>query len=94
MRFWNSFTTMPGANCSIFACETNRRHTQVEIFGVSSGDDEKSKETRDAWIKVITRDRIVDELFRKKIESGNVYACERHFKEEEINNKVSSSSRR
>ena len=75
---------MPGANCSIFGCGTNRRHSGVGIFRIPSGNDEKSKEIRDAWIKVITRDRAVDENFRRQINSGNVYVCERHFKKEDI----------
>ena len=44
----------------------------------------KKKEIRNAWIKVITRDRVVDENFRRQIDSGNVYVCKRHFKTEEI----------
>ena len=75
---------MPGANCSIFGCGTNRRHGGVGIFRIPAGKDEKSKEIHDAWIKVITRDRVVDDNFRKQIDSGNVYVCERHFKKEEI----------
>ena len=75
---------MPGANCSIFGCGTNRRHSGVRIFRIPAGKDEKSKEIHDAWIKVITRDRVVDDNFRKQIDSGNVYVCERHFKKEEI----------
>ena len=75
---------MPGANCSIFGCGTNRRHSGVGIFRIPAGKDEKSKEIHDAWIKVITRDRVVDDNFRKQIDSGNVYVCERHFKKEEI----------
>ena len=75
---------MPGANCSIFGCGTNRRHRGVGIFKIPAGKDEKSKEIHDAWIKVITRDRVVDDNFRKKIDSGSVYVCERHFKKEEI----------
>ena len=75
---------MPGANCSIFGCGTNRRHTGVGIFRIPSGNDERSKVIRDEWIRVITKDRVVDANFRKQIESGNVYVCERHFKKEEI----------
>ena len=80
----HSFSTMPGANCSIFGCGTNRRYSGVGIFRIPAGKDDKSKEIRDAWIKVITRDPVVDDHFRKQIDSGNVYVCERHFKKEEI----------
>ena len=55
---------MPGANCSIFGCGTSRRNTGVGIFRLPLGKDEKSKQTRDEWIKVITRDRVVDANFR------------------------------
>lgn len=75
---------MPGANCSIFGCGTNRRHTGVGIFKIPSGKDEKSQRTRDEWIRVITRDRVIDANFRKQIEAGNVHVCEKHFKKEEI----------
>ncbi|CAB4004060.1 DNA transposase THAP9, partial [Paramuricea clavata] len=75
---------MPRANCSIFGCGTNRRHTGVGIFRIPSGNDERSKAIRDEWIRIITKYCVVDANFRKQIESGNVYVCERHFKKEEI----------
>ena len=73
---------MPGTNCSIFGCGTNRRHNGVGIFRIPSGNDERWKVIHDEWIRVITKDRVVDANFREQIESGNVYVCERHFKEE------------
>ena len=75
---------MPGANCSIFGCGTSRRNTGVGIFRLPSGKDENSRQTRDEWIEVITRDRVVDANFCNIIEAGNVYVCEIHFKKEEI----------
>ena len=75
---------MPGANCFIFGFGTNRRHSGVGIFRILAGKDKKSKEIRSAWIKVVTRDRVVDENFRRQIDSGNLYVCERHFKKGEI----------
>ena len=75
---------MPGANCSIFGCRTSRRNTGAGIFRLPSGKDEKSKQTGNEWIKVITQDRVVDANFRKIIEAGNVYVREKHFKKEEI----------
>ena len=80
-----SFSKIPGANCSIFGCGTNRRHSGVGICRIPGGKDEKSKEIHNTWIKVVTRDRVVDENFHRKIDSGNVYVCKRHFKKEEIN---------
>ena len=76
---------MPGANCSIFGCGTSRRNTGVGIFCLPSGKDEKSKQARGEWIKVITRDRVVDANFGKIIEAGNVYVCEKRFKRRKSN---------
>ena len=75
---------MPGANCFVFGCRSDRRHREVGIFRTPAGKDKKSKEIRNAWIKVVTRDRVVDENFRRQIDSGNLYVCERHFKKGEI----------
>ena len=57
---------MPVANCSIFGCGTNRRHSGVGIFRIPAGKDEKSKEIHDAWIKVITRVMYARGILRKK----------------------------
>ena len=34
---------MPGANCSIFGCNSNRKNTKIGIMKVPFGDDEFSK---------------------------------------------------
>ena len=57
-----SFSKMPGANCFIFGCGTNRRHSGVGSFRTPAGKDEKSKEIRNPWIKVVARDRVVVEV--------------------------------
>ena len=46
---------MPGANCSVFGCESSRKHTRVGIFRIPSGKDEVSTTRREAWLKMITR---------------------------------------
>lgn len=52
----------------------------VGILKIPARKDEKSKAARDEWLKVITRDGLIQAHFRKQIESGIVYVCERHFK--------------
>ena len=74
---------MPGANCSIFGCGTSRKNVGVGIFRIPSELDELSKKTREAWINIITKDRVVDENLRRQINNGNLYVCEKHFKKEE-----------
>ena len=76
---------MPGANCSIFDCGTSSRNTGVGIFRLPSGKDKKSKQVSDEWIKVITRDRVVDANFRKIIEAGNVMCAKNILKRRKSN---------
>ena len=79
----HSFLALPGANCSIFGCRTSRKHVGVAIFRIPAETDKLSKKTRKAWISIITKDRIVDNSLRRQIESGNLYVCKKHFKNEE-----------
>ena len=71
---------MPGTNCSIFGCGTSRCNTGIGIFRLPSGKDKKSQQTRDEWIKVITRNCVVDANFHRILEAGNVDLCEKHLK--------------
>ena len=75
---------MPGANCSIFGCGTSRKTSGVGIFRIPAGKDELSTRTREAWLQVITKDRVVDKSLRRQIDSGELYVCEKHFKPEEV----------
>ena len=71
---------MPEANCPIFGCGESRKpkYQGIGIF-------EKNKESwRKASLHVVTRDRVIDASFRKQIEEGSVYVCERHFTPEDI----------
>ena len=49
---------------------------------------QQQKKNKESWRKaslhVVTRDRVVDPSFRKQIEEGSVYVCERHFTPEDI----------
>ena len=51
---------MPGANCSVYGCGTNRRSSGISIFKIPTSDDEQSAKIRDEWIKVVCRHREVD----------------------------------
>ena len=78
------FSTMSGANCSIFGCGTSRKNVGLGIFRIPSGKDELSTRIREAWLNVITKDRVVDKSLRRQIDTGELYVCEKHFKTEEI----------
>ena len=59
---------MPGANCSIYGCGTTRKRTGISIFRIPAKDDDLSTKTREAWVRIVTRDREIDSSLRKQIE--------------------------
>ena len=79
---------MPGANCSIYGCGTNRRHKGVSIFKTPSASKYASmskkdlEEWRSKFIGQILKDRVVDEALQKQIDAGTLRVCQKHFKEE------------
>ncbi len=75
---------MPGANCSIFGCSTSRRQSGISIFGLPKAEDELSRKTRQEWVNVITRNRVIDADLRRQVEEGRVHVCEKHFEEKFI----------
>ena len=70
---------MPGANCSIHSCGTSRKHVRVSIYRISTKDDELSKKTRDAWVRVVCRDREIDASLRNQISQRTIHIGEKHF---------------
>lgn len=80
---------MPGANCSIFGCNTSRKTTGISIFALPKGEDELSKQTRKAWVNEITRNRVIDQDLRRQIEKRTLHICEKHFEERFIEKRKS-----
>ena len=70
---------MPGAECSIFGYTTCRIRTGVAIFGLPKGESELAKKTRNKWVRVITRNRIVEDDLRRQIKAGILHVCEKHL---------------
>ena len=72
---------MPGENCAIVGCSTNRRHKDISLFKLPTAkpNDETTMSWRKAMLNVITRHRVVDSVFRRQINNDKVYICERHF---------------
>ena len=72
---------MPGANCSIYGCSSNRRHSGISIFSLPKADDKLSIETRKEWVNKITRNRHVDKDLQRQIDKGTLHVCEKHFED-------------
>ena len=73
---------MPGANYSIFGCSTSRKSKGISIFRVPTGDDEYSSQWREKIVNIITRDRVIDDSLKKRIENRTQHTCELHYPEE------------
>ena len=54
------------------------------IFKVPQGDDEWSSNLRKSIISVVTKDRVIDKALRERIRKKNVFACEKHYSEDQL----------
>eukprot|EP00794_Sanderia_malayensis_P014620 gene14620-16135_t len=77
---------MPGANCAFPGCETSRRkhYAGISIFGVWQRQSPDFVAWREAKINIIKKYRGVDESFKRQINSGKIYTCEKHYEVEDI----------
>ena len=75
---------MPGDNCAVFDCGSCRRTKGIGIWKLPVAKDEASKKWREDWLSIITRTREIDQDFRRRIENGKVFTCEKHFDPEDI----------
>ena len=77
---------MPGANCALPQCGTTRRekYESVGIFQVSQRTSERYVAWKKAVYDVVSKYREEDRAFKKQIEAGNVWICEKHYKPEDI----------
>ncbi len=75
---------MPANNCAVFGCGTTRRTKGVGIFKLPAAKNEEYKKWRADWLNEITKGCVVDKDFRERLESDQVFMCEKHFKPEEV----------
>ena len=73
---------MPGVDCSVFGCGSNRRMKGVGIFRLPA--ENVDKEWRACWLNELTKSRVIDTDFRKQICENKVHTCEKHFRAEDI----------
>ena len=75
---------MPGDNWAVFGCGSCRRTKGIGIWKLPAAKDEANKKWREDWLSEITKTRVLDQEFRKRIESDKVFTCEKHFETEDI----------
>ena len=73
---------MPGENCCVVGCGTNRRTKGIGIFKLPS--EKLYKEWRKCWLNELTKSRVVDQSFKNQIQKDKVYTCEKHFHQNDI----------
>ena len=73
---------MTRSNCSIVGCNTTRKHK--DIGQLRCPDPKKYPQWNKEFLSVVTKDRVVDDKFKKQIEKNNVYVCQRHFNDEDL----------
>ena len=79
---------MPGANCAFYGCPTSRSHklSQFKIPTIGAADTEYTKsvkrKTREEWLRLILRTRVLTPELKARIEANNIHICELHFKAE------------
>ena len=77
---------MPEAKCFIYGCGKSRKHVGISIFRIPTKDDDLSTKTREAWVRLVTKDLDIDASLRNEIPQQTVYVCERHFEKHLIEN--------
>ena len=60
------------------------KYQGIGIFEIPPYPEKNKQSWRKALLHDVTRDRVVDASFRKQIEEGSVFICERHFTPEDI----------
>ena len=73
---------MPGDHCSVNGCGANRRMKGIGIFQILA--EKNNKDWREKWLGELLKVRELDTNFRNQINENNVYICERHFHENDI----------
>ena len=58
------------------------------IFQIPTKDDEYSREWREKLVDIITRDRVVDEDWKRQIKNRNLFICEFHYTEDKLNRRT------
>ena len=82
---------MPGENCSFYGCSNSRKTHNVSYFKIQTvkcSDSDFTKErklrARAAWIKALTKTRVIDVDLQHQNDQNTIHIFEIHFKEEDI----------
>ena len=77
---------MPGVNCPFPSCFTSRytKHKDIGISKLPSRSGNFYKQQKNGFLLVLRKYREADGNLKKRISSGDIYFCERHFVREDM----------
>ena len=75
---------MPGDNCALNQCGTNRRTKGIGLFKLPTAKDDASKKWRQDFLNIVTKYRVEDKDFKRQLAADSLHVCEKHFLPEEI----------
>ena len=77
---------MPGSNFAFPQCTVSRYklHDGVTIFKVPNRKGDYYQNSRKNILSVLQRYTETDKLLREKYQNGDIYICEKHFAQEDI----------
>ena len=70
---------MPGENCCIVGCGTSRREKNVGIWKLPTPSTPARAKWREELLRIITRDRVVDDDFKRLRDKDRLHICQKHF---------------
>eukprot|EP00794_Sanderia_malayensis_P012424 gene12424-13709_t len=77
---------MPGKNCAFPQCSVSEatKFGGLNLFQIPTRKNEFYSKWRKDMVDIISRFRVIDNVFRERVLAGNVYIFERHFSDEDF----------
>jgi len=77
---------MVGCNCAIPGCGTSRRqsYSGIGIFRIPQRKSNDYVQWKDVTLSIVKKYRVLDDDFKRQIENGNVFICERHYQQADV----------
>ena len=76
-------------NCTFNECFKNRanksgKYQSLALFKLTGRKGEFYEKWKKEVLNIVTKYKHVDANFKKQIQSGNIYICEKHYKKEDV----------
>lgn len=74
---------MPGRNCCMPQCTVSQtsKHLGMKLYQITTRKDEFYSNWKKDILTVVSRYRVIDKIFKARIENGRAFICENHYAE-------------